>query len=324
MDPVSHAVLGRVLTTAVTRDAATSRGAAAASILGALSPDVDFLLMPIGWDIYLRAHAIGTHSIVGALVTGLGSAALVRVCVRGSAFSRLTAAALLGAGSHIAGDIVSGARLRPGWPLADTTSAIPLVAMADPWMIGILAIGAVMVWRARERKRRVARRVLLILAVFLAVKTALFASAIATFTPERPRSHQRVAEARWASLDEWFIFDRTQDAVRQWIVNARRRPPTLLLSWPLVPESPLVTASRPLDTVRNFLQVHELVFAVERLEADRPAVLWSDIRYCWRGNDETDPIVCGLWFGGVFETDGRALRQQVRVGSWVQTRPPPE
>ena len=64
--------------------------------------------------------------------------------------------------------------------------------------------------------------------------------------------------------------------------------------------------------------------AVERLEADRPAVLWSDIRYCWRANDETDPIACGLWFGGVFDTDGRVLRQQVRLGSWVQTRPPPE
>ena len=323
MDPVSHAVLGRMLTTSVTGDPASSRGVAAASILGALSPDVDFLLMPFGWDIYLRAHAIGTHSLVGAAITGLGSAALVRTCVRGSAFSSLIAAALMGAGSHVVADVVSGARLNPGWPLFEGTTSVPLVAMADPWPMAILAAGAVMLWKAPKRKPRVARQVLLALAAFLFFKAALLAPAMKAFDQVGTGSSQRVVEARWASLDEWYIFDRTPSAVRQWKVSSRRRQPTLLLSWPLQPESPLIARSRSLDTVRNFLQVHELGFGWERpLDADRRAGLWSDVRYCRPAEGTLDPIACGLWFGGIFGPDGRVITQQVQVGSWVQSRPP--
>ena len=91
MDPLSHAILGRMVTRAAARTA--TRGVAAASILGALSPDVDFVLMPAGWDVYLRAHEIGTHSIPGLIVTGLGSAVLVRLAVRGSRFATLPAPA---------------------------------------------------------------------------------------------------------------------------------------------------------------------------------------------------------------------------------------
>jgi membrane-bound metal-dependent hydrolase YbcI (DUF457 family) len=322
MDPVSHAVVGRLLTTAVAGHASASRGSAAASILGALSPDVDFVLMPVGWDVYLRAHAIGTHSIAGALITGLGSAALVRVCASGSTFGRLAAAALLGSASHLAADIVSGARLRPGWPLFDTMPSLPLVAMGDPWVIAILAAGAVTLWRAKERKRRVARQVLAVFMAFLALKGALLFSAVQTLSGDA-NARYRVIEARWASLDEWLVFDRTPEAVRERTVKAGEDAPTLLVSQTLERETALVTASRSLETVRNFLQVHELAFASDQpAGGDRRAVLWSDIRYCWHPGG-SGPIACALWFGGIFETNGRVVTQQVRVGSWVQNRPPP-
>ena len=77
----------------------------------------------------------------------------------------------------------------------------------------------------------------------------------------------------------------------------------------------MVAASRSLETVRNFLSVHDLTFAVERAERDgRRAVLWSDIRYCWQTTPATENIDCGLWFGGTFDADGRALMQVVQVG----------
>src|SRR5688572_32924342 len=110
MDPVSHGVIGRAVVAAAGRHL-QGRGAGAAGVLGALSPDIDLVLMPFGWDIYLRAHVAGTHAIAGAIVTGLGSAALIRVCVRHSALLPLCRAAVIGALTHLAGDIVSGARL---------------------------------------------------------------------------------------------------------------------------------------------------------------------------------------------------------------------
>jgi hypothetical protein len=42
-----------------------------------------------------------------------------------------------------------------------------------------------------------------------------------------------------------------------------------------------VARSRRLDSVDNFLRVHELAFAVERpAAAGQVEVLWSDVRYC--------------------------------------------
>jgi hypothetical protein len=89
MDPISHAVIGRAAAASIrwtpgshrgqgSHAAQRTPGIAAASILGALSPDIDCVLMPVGWDVYLRAHVIGTHSIPGAILTGIGAAVIVR------------------------------------------------------------------------------------------------------------------------------------------------------------------------------------------------------------------------------------------------------
>jgi membrane-bound metal-dependent hydrolase YbcI (DUF457 family) len=323
VDPVSHAILGRLVTAAAEPPGRAHRGIVAASILGGLSPDVDFVLMPFGWDIYLRAHEIGTHSLAGLTVTGLAGAGLVRAAVRGSRYPVLAAAAVAAAASHAAADILSGARLHPGWPLVDTVISAPIVAMADPWPMAILAAGAVALWRWRARRATIARGVLLVLAAFFSIKALLLGAAVRTFDPVASGSVSRVIEARWASLTEWHLFDRSDTAVRQWSLDATGRAPRLLLSWPREPDSPLVHAARRLDVVRNFLHVHDLAFVVQdTVEGNRRAVFWSDIRFCRKPESGLEPIACGLWFGGVLEPDGRAVSQQVRVGSWVQTRPP--
>src|SRR5688572_23712265 len=153
MDPVSHGVIGRAVVAAAGRHL-QGRGAGAAAVLGALSPDVDLVLMPFGWDIYLRAHAAGTHAIGGAIVTGLGSAVLIRLCVRNTALPRLSGAAVIGALTHLAADIVSGARLQPAWPLATHIVSMPLVAMADPWTIGVVLAGGWAMWMHRQQLER--------------------------------------------------------------------------------------------------------------------------------------------------------------------------
>ena len=151
---------------------------------------------------------------------------------------------------------------------------------------------------------------------------------------------RRIFEARWASLTEWYVFDRSGDALTQWHVGRGMRP-TRLLVWPTIPESPLIRASRSLATVDNFLRVHDLGFAVEVPGAPgadgETQVLWSDLRFCRRVDqaaDEAEPapvvsapsaagltrMACGLWFGGVFDRGGRPISQVVKVGGWWQTR----
>jgi membrane-bound metal-dependent hydrolase YbcI (DUF457 family) len=320
MDPLSHVVAGRAVT-ALFDNGHHGRRLGVAAIVGALSPDVDVSLAPAGWDIYLRAHQAGTHSIAGALLVACASAAIVRGLSRGSRYAPLAAAAAAGAISHLVLDVISGARIRLAWPFVDARVALPLVAMADPSLVAIFVVGLLALWPGQQRLRTVAPFMLGIAVVFLCVKGALLDRALRS-SPVDPTS-PRAVEARWASLTEWYVFERTPVAIRSWRVDSRGRPAALLLSRPLEPESALVTASRSLDTVRNFLRAHEFGFPVEAIEGDgRAVVRWSDLRYCWRTQADGS-IACTLWFGGVFGPDGRALTQEVTVGAWKQMRAAP-
>lgn len=132
-------------------------------------------------------------------------------------------------------------------------------------------------------------------------------------------------EASWSSLTKWNVFDRTPLALRTWRVDALGDRATLLHTYPLHADAPIIDTSRSLDTVRNFLDTHELGFAVTTvLENGDTRVLWSDIRYCTAGvtteSGGGTPVTCALWFGGTFDGEGRPLTQIVRVGAWLQTR----
>lgn len=336
MDPVSHSVIGRAVVAATGRRL-QAPGSGAAAVLGALSPDVDFVLMPFGWDIYLRAHAAGTHSLAGAVLTGIGSAVLIRLCMRRSSLRPLVGAGVIGALTHIASDVAAGARLQPAWPLVSQTVSLPLVAMADPWTIAVTLAGAWMMWTRRQQLERGARIAVLTLVLFLAMKGALLGIALWRVDDgDHSAASDRIIEARWASLTDWFIFDRRGSQLRQQLISVRPAPtnamratlepgisssPARLLAIDIPPETALTRTSKSLSSVRNFLAVHELAFAVERTDADGTrSVLWSDIRFCWR--DDDGRLSCGLWFGGVFDSAGRPLTQTVHVGSWIQQRAP--
>ena len=315
MDPISHVIFGRTLVT-LDRRGRLGTGATAAAVLGALAPDIDALALWNGWDVYLRIHEIGTHSVPGSVAMGTAAGTLVYFLKRHARFASLALAGTTGALSHVAFDVVSGAHIRLAWPLFEHRTSLPLVAMADPWLIAICAIGALGLWASRRRAFIVATVVIGTIAAFLTVKGALMALAVpqwrAATSGETIGNH--VVEASWSSLTEWSVADRTPMALRKWRVDAVRAP-TLLLTIPLRADSPVITASRSLDTVRNFLHVHDLGFAVVTPLDQETLVLWSDIRYCSSSTD------CALWFGGVFDRNGGAVRQVVRVGQWQRSRP---
>jgi membrane-bound metal-dependent hydrolase YbcI (DUF457 family) len=319
MDPVSHVLFGRALI-GLDRQRRLGPHAVAACLLGAVSPDVDLAVAPFGWDWYLRVHQVGTHSLLGGVALSVATAAVVRVFTRGGRYASLVLAVGIGTLSHLAFDVFSGASVNLGWPLLDVRPSLPLVAMADPWLLAICTAGAIALWVQRQKMAATARIVVLIIGAFLAIKGALLATALPRWRAARGTdaivSHS--VEAAWGSLTEWNVFDRTPHVLRKWRVSAFDDSATLLFSLPVQPESPIVAASRSLETVQNFLRVHSLDFAVvEAMQDGGARVLWSDIRYCWPDTK----IACALWFGGIFDRDGRPVTQIVHVGDWVQARP---
>jgi membrane-bound metal-dependent hydrolase YbcI (DUF457 family) len=312
-------------------------------VLGALSPDVDSALVFAGWDRYVRAHQFGTHSLPGALaVAGLAAVVVDRAakavarrwCAKTLAerppIARLKAsrstlflAAAAGAMSHIALDLLSGARIAVAWPLFDRRVSAPLVAMADPWLVAICLIWLAMLWPARIPLRRASRIVVATAAVFVGAKAALLGVAIdqSGVSPHEPSAFQ----ARWGSLTTWYVFERVTDRVRASTIAATGGEPQVSFAHPLTAESPLVAASRALEDVGNFLAVHEFTFAEETRRGDRTAsVLWSDLRYCWPAADGATWRIatnCGVLVGGVLEASGRPITQEIRIGGFVQRRP---
>jgi membrane-bound metal-dependent hydrolase YbcI (DUF457 family) len=328
MDPLSHIVVGRALIAAVgdeTRPAV--RGAGAAAILGALSPDVDGLLIPFGWDIYLRGHEIGTHSIAGALVVGAASGALVAGILSlrlrrrplWPSLAALIVAGIAGSLSHIVLDLLCGARIRIGWPMVDARVTFPLIAMADPWFVAPCAVALVAAIVIRRRMRTIARGLLAAIVALLCIKGVMLQQAVYS-APTRFVSLSAL-DARFGSLTEWYGYEHLTGVLRAWRLNGRTRMSMVTMSQPIVADTPLVGASRSLDTVRNFIRTHEFGFPQERTEGDQTTVVWSDLSYCWPKSASNEVAGCALWFGGVFGPDGRALRQQVQVGGWVRTRP---
>lgn len=329
MDPLSHVLFGRTLI-GLDHRRRLGPSAAATCALGALAPDIDAVFVSRGWDVYLGVHEIGTHSVLGSLAVASATAALVHLVRRQTRYYSLLLAAWIGALSHLVFDLIAGATLRPGWPLLPNRVSLPLVAMADPWLVAICVAGVFAMWAARHRMPAAAATVLLTIAAFLALKAALMAAALPHWVAARGATPvvSHTVEAGWGSLVEWNVFDRTPDTLRKWRVTALPGDATLVFSLPIEPEPAIVTASRSLDTVRNFHRLHNLGFSVTLpIENGATQVLWSDIRYCSSsGSAQRQPaargsLECGLWFGGTLDVEGRAVRQTVHIGAWRQIRP---
>ncbi len=324
MDPVSHLAFARTLI-ALGSDRLV-RGSVTAAVLGAASPDLDAVVMPFGWDRYLRVHEIGTHTIVGTVGCALLVAAVVRVFARGSPYRSLIAAAWVGAVSHILLDLLSSARLKPAWPFVDAIVSLPVVAMADPYLLALCVAGPLSLWLTRDQKHRAARTVLTLMAMFLLAKGGLGFRALAAYREATGLSgapvEARVIEAIWGSLTEWRVLDRTPSTVRQWRVGVDGVA-VLLLEQPTESAARIVEQSKSLSTVRNFLSVHTLAFPTTRPTGDGLQVLWSDIRFCWNSDAIQDQrLECALWFGGEYDHSGRALREIVQIVNFTQTRAP--
>jgi len=323
VDPVSHVVMGRLVAGSIDRGGRA--GTAAAAMIGALVPDIDLVLMPFGWDVYLRYHEVGTHSIAGAAVLGALVGALVRNFTARADGRRLALAASLAALSHVTLDVLSGARIAPAWPLVPTRVSVPLVAMGEPWLACFFVLAAAALWLVRPQRHHTARVILVLLSVVLGIRGVLYARVVSAVAADSRLDAPiaRASQARWGTWRKWDVFERHQGGLRVWRVDAVSKAVVPVLDWPVTSESLLVGHSRSLSTVTNFLRVHELGFAIERpAMLDGTEVLWSDVRFCEQEFAGSPRIDCALWFGGVFDREGRPVTQVVHLPWWTHRRSP--
>jgi membrane-bound metal-dependent hydrolase YbcI (DUF457 family) len=331
MDPVSHLAFGRIAI-ALDQDRRLGPSAVVACLAGSLAPDLDALFMPFGWDIYLLHHQGGTHSIVGSIASAALAAGLVKAFSRRARFASLLLAAWAGAGGHVLLDLVSGADIRLWWPFG-RRAAVPLFAMADPWLGGVLLLGVLFIFARPGRARQTASLGLAALVVLAAAKAGMYGRARQLANRnERPPIASR-ADVEWGSLTRWDVYDAYADVVDARRVDIVSGLVTRLLQIPRNLDHPLVERSRQFETVRNFTERHDITFAVNTPGRPAPQVLWSDLRSCGEEGTGSAPwsptapggglqISCGLWFGGEFAPlSGAPQTAIVYVGRIVQRRP---
>ena len=319
---MTHAVIGRSLDY-LRRPGATDTGRGLAAVLGALSPDIDALLMPTGFDRYLAAHEVGSHAVVGVAVCA-GLTAMVTRLVRGGDYRQLYVAALVGASSHVAADLAAGATIRLGWPLVDArVGNLGTVAMGDPLIVTVCAVVALLLWQQPSRRRGWALTLVAALAIGMAVKSWSRTRAFDAYHASGAAASANgpaLIEPVSGSLFTWRLFDGTNDAIRAWTVHAGDQTTSLelaILRAPAVEPSLLtaIAASRDWDTVRNLRRAHDFTFAVVEPTpaSDVHRVMWSDVRYCETASR------CAIRAGGDWSPAG-LRRLIVQVGDWTQVR----
>ncbi len=315
MDPVSHALFGRLIA-GLDRRVSLGPGSRAAFVLGALAPDLDIFLVPRGWDIYLNVHQAWTHSFALSPVVGFLVASVVRLVSRSARLERVWIAAWIGVVvGHLLFDLVSGSDMQLLWPVLSTRFSPHLLAMSD-W----LAVGIVVLATAASYRRRwlAAWLTVAAMALLLSVKAGSQSMARRAFVASVAGEQDEVASARPDAVNgfpfEWMFYDRQGRVVRAWRVNARTARTELLFSLNATEDEAAVAASRAVPAVATFLNLAHLPFPTREIRGGRTLILWSDPHYC--GTDG-----CNLAFGTELGDDNMPLVQVIRIGAFEQTKP---
>jgi hypothetical protein len=237
----------------------------------------------------------------------------------------MLAAAATGAVSHLWFDLFSGATIRLFWPLVDTrVSNLGAFAMADPWVALWCVMTAIVIASRREKRVRNAAIFSLVLAIFVAVKTAARVEATRVFFAHVPDAGEILILPVWGSLTEWEVYGHDATHVSQWVVNARKGSIDQRMTMPVLGATGAglasVAASLDWDTVRNFRRTHAFAFARITSTGDATRVMWSDLRYCQAAAGSGEEPACTVSAGGERVATATAPRLIVTIGKVVQTR----
>jgi membrane-bound metal-dependent hydrolase YbcI (DUF457 family) len=314
MDPVSHALFGRLLAGFDGREA-LGRGSRTAFVLGALAPDLDILLVSRGWDVYLHAHQAWIHSIALSPALALVVAGVVRVFARTARLGRLWIAAWIGVSiGHVMFDLVSGSDMQLFWPVSQARYGPHWLTMSDLLAVAIIVLATLV---SLKRRRLAAQLTIIAMIVLIIVKAQSQSAARGLFLDRTAGTPGDVADASPDALSgrpfTWVFYDRVGDTVRAWTVNARTRAIDLRFSLPVAKDTLAVQTSRGVPAVATFLGLAHLPFAITETHGNRERVLWSEPHYC-------DADGCGLLFGADLNEHDVPIAQVIQIGSFEQTK----
>jgi membrane-bound metal-dependent hydrolase YbcI (DUF457 family) len=313
VDPVSHLLFGRTLALTIRRP--SSRGVAAALLVGSILPDADAILAPVRFDLYLKTHASGTHSLLGTFVEALALTLALRRMEKGARILPLLVASWAGLLGHVFWDLADGSDIELLRPVRDITFGWHLVSMGEPLVLACLLAAVLVAWWWPLRSRASAAVALALLGAFLVSKVQSQNLArthyVAALGSEAPPSF--AIAPQFGRPFSWTVYARTGEYVRAWSVDSRVGYISSAFAYRDASALPGVEQSRDIPVVHTFLGLSMIPFARVADDKGQRFVLWSDATSCSANG-------CGVSFGAAVDDNMTPLFQVIQIGSFRQQR----
>lgn len=143
MDILTHGMSGLLTGRAVTRS--FGKATVAASVIGALAPDLDLLAVVGDPLASLTVHRLATHSLAGGGALALATGGLIRLVAGGSLW-RLVGLASLGWVSHVLLDLFTPSGVPLLWPLDERRWTVGSIHLLDPAVTAVIGAGLLGAW----------------------------------------------------------------------------------------------------------------------------------------------------------------------------------
>jgi len=151
VDVTAHLITGAFVAAGVAKGNAHGVSIATAVFVGAMAPDFDAVLYPMGPSLYWRYHRVYTHTLLGLVILSGATASVMQSLGAPLAFWVLFSSAFLGSLVHLFLDTLTGYPLRPLAPFSNRDYALGLLPFDDPFTkgTGLVGFGLITWWPSR-------------------------------------------------------------------------------------------------------------------------------------------------------------------------------
>jgi inner membrane protein len=270
MDPVTHGLAGAVIKNLGFR----GRGALTVLVFSSLAPDLDYITLLWGAEVFLRYHRGITH---GVLALFLAPPVIAFLFGRRERFIYFLPLSFIGYSSHLALDLAGGYGTRVMSPLDWQPYSLDLMFMVEPAVTAALLAGLLLVWRNRARARAIAVAVLLFLFVLVGVKYYF---------------HERTTEFLSSTLDDhvicgisplpngflrWWFVAKKEDGLKTGYADLFTDGIYLDRTYPPQSPDPAIGRSREAEVVKGFLAFARYPYAEIRRSEGKVRVRWKEL-----------------------------------------------
>lgn len=178
MDPVTHALTGYVISNVIHnksyKENATPLGTfSAATVLGAVIPDIDFISNYIGGStLYFMFHRTITHSPLAIILQSFLCGLIIKIFKRDSNYALLVKGALFGGISHILLDVTNVYSTLALWPFSNKMYSLGIMSIIDFFVLCLYIVSAVLTFikPLRTHRRKIFSSILAIVVCYIGLK----------------------------------------------------------------------------------------------------------------------------------------------------------